>query len=155
MAAIDEASRTLFQFGRAFGRLPARDLLESRIEGSVELSAILIVQAIERAEQEGVEPTVGEIAARLGVDPSTASRLVARAETAGYLRRRASLADGRASVLALSDEGRALSAGAARYQRNVFDAATATWSDEERQEFARLFVRFADAILAALNEGRR
>jgi hypothetical protein len=43
--------------------------------------------------------------------------------------------------------GRALDAGSRRYQRAVFDQATHGWSDGEREAFARMFVRFATAIV--------
>lgn len=152
--AIDDASRSLFRLGRAFGRLPRRDLLEEGAGRIPELSAIFVVQAVEAGEAAGGEVTIGDVAARLGVDPSTASRLVAQTVEAGYLRRIPAQSDRRATALELTEEGRALGKDAARFQRAVFDAATTGWPDEERQAFARLFVRFADAIVPALNDNR-
>jgi DNA-binding MarR family transcriptional regulator len=154
LRAIEDASRSLFRLGRAFGRLPRRDLLRTPTARDVELSAIHVVQAVEAGEESGREVTIGVVAAQLGIDPSTASRLVTLAVEAGYLRRRAALRDRRAIALELTEQGRDLAEGAARFQRSVFDAATTGWPDEERQAFARLFVRFADAIVPALNDNR-
>ncbi len=152
--AIDDASRSLFRLGRAFGRLPMRDLLVAAPGRGPELSAIMVVQTVEAIAGAGREATVGMVADQLGVDPSTASRLVAQSVQAGFLHRVASQVDARARGHALTDAGRALAESAAQYQRAVFDAATVNWSDHERQEFARLFVRFSDAIVTALNEDR-
>jgi DNA-binding MarR family transcriptional regulator len=152
--AIDDASRSLFRLGRAFGRFPRRELLETSSGRGPELSAILVVQAVEAITLAGREVTVGMIADHLGVDPSTASRLVAQSVQAGFLRRVASQVDARARGHALTAAGHSLAEGAAQYQRAVFNAATASWTDHERQEFARLFVRFADAIVPALDEDR-
>lgn len=149
---LDRAGKALFRFGRVFARLPRRDLLQAPTGWDVELSAILLVQAIEAIEAEGLAATVGGLAGKLGVDPSTASRLVAQAVRAGYLRRVALQRDGRAVGLALTEAGRELGAGAARYQRAVFDAATQGWTNDERVAFARLFVRFATGVVAMMTE---
>lgn len=49
----------------------------------------------EGSDQSDPEVSVGLVAARLGIDPSRASRQVAAAIKSGYLRRVASQADGR------------------------------------------------------------
>jgi DNA-binding MarR family transcriptional regulator len=154
-SVFDEAGRALFRLGRVFARMPRRDLLDPPGLREPDLSAILLVQAVEDAEAAGEEATVGALAAKLGVDPSTASRLVAQAVRGWYLRRVARQEDGRAVVLALTDAGRDLAAGAARYQRAVFEEATGGWSPADRATFARLFVRFAGGVAAMLPGGER
>lgn len=153
-AVLDDAGKALFRLGRAFGRLPLRELLEPSNARGTELSAILVVQAVAEAERTGREVTIGGLATQLGVDPSTASRLVAQSVQAGLLRRDASQSDARARHVALSEAGRTLAEDAARFQRAVFAAATDGWSEAEREAFARMFVRFADAIVAALHAER-
>jgi DNA-binding MarR family transcriptional regulator len=138
-----------------FSRSSLHQQLAARTEHGAELSHIFVVQAVEpRPGETEPEVTVGVVAERLGVDPSTASRLVAESLRAGYLARTASPADGRRARLALTDAGRTLVADARRYQRSVFERATRDWSERERQEFARLFVEFADAVAAAVAEAR-
>lgn len=151
---IATASGALFRLGRAFGRQPARDLSRVAAGDVPDLSAILVVQAIAAAEARSEEATIGVIAAELGIDPSTASRLVAQTEARGYLARRASQRDGRASILSRSPSGEALEQAAAAFQRQVFLAATADWSEAERQAFAARFAVFAEAIITALYAAR-
>lgn len=149
---LDDAGRALFRLGRAFARMPRRELLDGP-PASTDLSAILLVQAVEDATASGADATIGAAAARLGVDPSTASRTVAEAVRAGYLGRARSQADGRAVELVLTDAGRQLGADAGRYQRAVFDAATRDWPAADRDAFARRFVEFANTIAAMLAGG--
>ncbi len=150
---LDAAARSLFRLGRVFTRMPRRELLAAPSRDTPDLSAILLVQATEDAEHDGAPATVGTLATRLGIDPSTASRLVAQAERAGYLQRTRQGSDGRVVSLELTDAGRILGGEAARYQRAVYDAVTKDWSETDRATFARLFAGFADGV-AALVAGR-
>lgn len=144
---------TLFRLGRAFSKQPLRQALAGQIGHAVELSRVLVVQAVEEGPRgPGREVTVGAVAEWLGVDPSTASRLVAEAIQDGYLARTASPADGRRARLALTTAGRALAGDARRYQRAVFEQVTRDWSARERDEFARLFIKFAAAVVEARAE---
>lgn len=147
LPVLTEAGQALFRLGRIFGKQPMSQILTERGGRSGELSRVLVVQAIEAGpDVPGRETTVGLVAERLGVDPSTASRLVAETIQAGYLSRVTSRADARRVQLALTDAGRALSEDARRYQRAVFEHVTREWSDWERHEFARLLSRFVDAV---------
>ena len=145
---LDAASRALFELGRAFNRMPRRDLTSAGSGPDADLGAILLTQTVANT-QASVEPvTIGTVAAHLALDPSTASRLVARGVERGLLHRRTSTSDGRAVALSLTDAGERLAAAAGRYQRSIFDAATADWSPSDRAIFARLFVEFATAVMA-------
>lgn len=147
---LDQASQALFNLGRLFSK-PLSPHRPAESGGrAVELSRILVVQAIEAGSTgPDREMTVGTVAARLEIDPSTASRLVAETIRDGYLARTASQTDARRVPLTLTAAGRALATDARRYQRAVFEQVTRDWSDEERREFARLFVRFAAAVADA------
>lgn len=127
-------------------RMLNRHAVAQRAMQAVELSRIFVAQAVEvGAERPDQEMTVGVVAERLDVDPSTASRLVADTVRAGYLSQSLSPSDGRRTLLALTDTGRVLLADVRQYQRDVLTQYTADWSDEERREFARLLTKFADA----------
>jgi DNA-binding MarR family transcriptional regulator len=151
-AALDAAGQALIRRGRLFGRQPIVDLLAARNGRPVELSRVLVVQVVADASSPANgdasqdEVTVGVVAARLGIDPSTASRLVAETVREGYLTRSASSIDARRTCLTLTEAGRALDASSRRFQRAVFELATDDWSAQDRLAFARLFVRFARAI---------
>jgi DNA-binding MarR family transcriptional regulator len=141
------AARALFALGRTFAHQPLRERLRESSGRAIDLSRVLVVQAVDdglSADDGGV--TVGTVAERLGIDPSTASRLVADATRDGYLARSASQHDGRRACLALTGAGRLLVEASRRFQRQVFLEATSAWPEEERTQFARLFVRFAEAI---------
>jgi len=146
-SVLDEAGQALFRLGRIFSRQPMRQRVTEHSKRALELSWILVVQAVEAgATESGEEMTVGVVAQRLDIDPSTASRLVSETIRAGYLSGAASPADARRIRLALTAAGRKLVADARRYQRATFDRITRDWSQRERDEFARLFVKFADAV---------
>ncbi|MBC8075559.1 MAG: winged helix-turn-helix transcriptional regulator [Chloroflexales bacterium] len=147
-ALLDAAGQALFQLGRVFSRHPLHRVLHEHSERPVQLSQILITQAVASVQVEsGQDTTVGAVAERLAIDPSTASRLVAETIGAGYLSRTASATDGRRSHLVLTDAGHALVAHARRYQRSVFEQVTQTWPEQEQLAFARLFIQFAHAVI--------
>ncbi|HEU5024418.1 MAG TPA: MarR family transcriptional regulator [Spirillospora sp.] len=91
------------------------------------------------------EITVGAVADRLEIDPSTASRLVGHAIDAGLVSRRPSPVDARRANLGLTDAGRRVKQVADRYRRAYYHGLMTDWTDAERAEFARLLTRFADA----------
>lgn len=140
---LAEAGQALFRLGRALGRPPARRLLPERAGGHVELSRLLLVQVLAEAPD-----TVGAVAERLGIDPSTASRLVAEAVAEGLVERGSAPQDARRVPLALTEAGQALATDAAAYQKAVFEQVTGSWPERERKAFARHFVKFAAAVVA-------
>ncbi|QXJ24087.1 winged helix-turn-helix transcriptional regulator [Actinomadura graeca] len=104
------------------------------------------------AEPGGADPcevTVGAVAERLEVDPSTASRLVGHAIDAGLVSRRPSPVDARRANLGLTEAGRRVKAVSDRFRRAYLDELMTGWTGPERAEFARLLTRFADAAARA------
>lgn len=84
----------------------------------------------------------GALAEAMYSDPSTVSRQVAQLVDRGHVERRADPTDGRASVLAVTDSGRA-AAGRIRALRNEkLGWLLADWPLQDLQEFARLMDRF-------------
>ncbi|MGW1738124.1 MarR family winged helix-turn-helix transcriptional regulator [Nocardia sp. NPDC001965] len=92
------------------------------------------------------EPTVSAIAAALAVDQPRASKLVAVAVADGLVRRMADQADGRRSVLILTEQGRDVLSQSHQRRRAAFDKAMTGWTEGERAEFARLLDRFVQAM---------
>lgn len=92
--------------------------------------------------------TVGEVAVRLGVDPSRASRQVARAVGRGVLGRHAVQDDGRKVVVRVTAAGAKLQARGSELTRSRISLAIDGWSAADRERFAVLFDRFAQAMLA-------
>lgn len=88
----------------------------------VEMSSLLVIEACARGAAQEREVTVGDVAQLADVAPSTASRLVDRAETAGLLHRIPSSISARRAALELTP------AGAALRERAV--SALTTWPAE-------------------------
>lgn len=89
------------------------------------------------------EVTVGQIADRLGIDPSRASRLSADVVERGYARRVASQSDARRICLELTEKGERLVEAVRRSKWEVFAGALAEWNEDELVIFAALLDRFS------------
>jgi DNA-binding MarR family transcriptional regulator len=130
-------------------------------ERPVQTSSLLVVHAVAQLSTDdggdGAPPsptagraedvTVGAVAERLSIDPSTASRLVGHAIDAGFVARRPSPRDARRANLQLTDAGRRLKAVADRFRRAYLAELLADWTEAERAEFAGMLTRFTEAAL--------
>ena len=143
-----QAGNALFRLVRTFSRYPMRDQLMERAAQNIDLSRILVAEAVAAASEKSErEVTVGVVAERLDIEPSTASRLVAETIGAGYLIRMPSLTDNRKIHLQLTDAGRELVTNAHKYQKEVFEYFTRDWPETERQELAQLLIKFVTSIV--------
>lgn len=150
LSQLEQAGQALFRLGRIFSKQPMREQLMGRTKQAVELSRILVSEAVAMGPEEpDQEITVGVVAERLAIDPSTASRLVAETMNAGYLVRVPSQIDSRRAALELTEAGRELVELAHHYQRTVFEQVTGDWPADERQEFARLLIKFVTSFSEA------
>ena len=89
--------------------------------------------------------SVSDLAAAIGVDQPRASRLVQAAVEAGHVRRDVDPSDARRSILVLTDAGRTALAAMLDHRRGAIERGLADFTPEEREQFARLFARFAQA----------
>ncbi|WP_448006633.1 MarR family winged helix-turn-helix transcriptional regulator [Agromyces bauzanensis] len=89
--------------------------------------------------------SVTDLAAAIGVDQPRASRLVQAAVDAGHVRRDVDPTDARRSILVITDGGRAALSSLLDHRRGAVDRALADFSPTERQQFAALLSRFAEA----------
>ncbi|GAA3968126.1 hypothetical protein GCM10023085_58200 [Actinomadura viridis] len=117
----------------------------------LQLSNLMVVHAVAALGTEGddAEVTVGAVADRLEIDPSTASRLVGHAIDAGLVSRRPSPVDARRANLGLTEAGVRVKRVADRSRRAYLDELMAGWTPAERADFARLLTRFAEAAVRA------
>lgn len=139
LAALDEALVRLRRLWTA-SRASVVDELGQRVE----MSSVLVVEACARAST--AETTVGDVAAFLDVEASTASRLVERAVRAGLVGRAPSPVDGRRSVLALTDSGRSLRARATAARLGWLGGVVDDWPAADLRSLADALGRFADAV---------
>jgi DNA-binding MarR family transcriptional regulator len=86
----------------------------------------------------------GALAELLFSDASTISRQAAALVKRGLIERRADPADGRASVLAVTDAGRELADSLRERRNTMLDAMLSHWNDDEREQLATMLRRFVD-----------
>lgn len=113
-------------------------------EGRVEISTLLVVDAIARRSDD-LGCCVGQVAESLHVAPSTASRLVERAVRAGMVLSDRSTSDPRRAVLRLTDAGSELQQHAVRFRTGRLAELMADWSTADVSTFTRLLELFAAA----------
>ncbi len=96
------------------------------------------------AQHDGLR--VGELADRVGVDDTTATRLVDRLEQLGLAERRGEEGDRRAILVGLTAEGRELVSGVAAQRQEFFADVLASLDAEERVQLVRLTEKAALAL---------
>lgn len=89
---------------------------------------------------------VGELADRIGIDETTATRLVDRLEVAGVAERRSAAEDRRVTLVGLTPAGVVLFRDVARRRQRFFCDVLAALEPDERTELVRLTAK-ASAVL--------
>lgn len=112
----------------------------------IDLPAMYVLQFV--AETPGIR--VSELADRVGLDPSTLSRLTRSLERAGYLDRNQDPRDGRAAQMRISDRGEAALRQALQWRTTMIAQAFSGWSAQERSRFVSLGTRFVSGFENAL-----
>jgi DNA-binding MarR family transcriptional regulator len=95
---------------------------------------------------------IGELADRVGVDDTTATRLVDRLEDLGVAERRSAEGDRRAILVALTPAGRELVAGVTAQRQLFFCDVLAALEPDEREQLVRLTAKAALALQARSEE---
>jgi DNA-binding MarR family transcriptional regulator len=95
---------------------------------------------------------VGELADRVGVDDTTATRIVDRLEQLGLAERRSADGDRRATVVELTAEGRELAGGVAEQRLLFFCDVLETLEPEERAQLVELTEKAALALRTRSDE---
>ncbi|RZT20026.1 DNA-binding MarR family transcriptional regulator [Kribbella sp. VKM Ac-2569] len=91
---------------------------------------------------------LSDLAGKLELDASTASRHVRSLEQLGLIRRSPDPDDGRAFRVELTEQGIEQWEASARHRMELLNAAMEGWSEEDVQTFERLMTRFADGVAA-------
>lgn len=144
--AIDAIERSLVALRRSMSRRALGRQLVDGAGGAFELRHLEVLDAVLIGLGEDSEGcTVGDVAQRLALDPSQASRAVAGAVEAGLVARVASQADGRRTVLVLTDVGQEVEARMREVRRQHARARTDGWAPEELQRFGAALARFTGA----------
>jgi DNA-binding MarR family transcriptional regulator len=88
------------------------------------------------------EVTVGAIAETMRIDPSRGSRLVADLVSRGILKRDASQADGRRSLVVRTEFGDSLLAEIRAVKRSLLAGVLEGWEADDLNRFSTLFEKF-------------
>jgi DNA-binding MarR family transcriptional regulator len=141
--ALDEA---LLEIRRLVRRPGYRRRFLDSLHTPTDVGTVRVLRAVERAGEPA--PCVGDVAERLDVDPSTASRLIDQQVTAGYLARTRSTEDRRRTTLGLTDAGRGLLADATEVRRDLLAEVTHDWQPSEVATLVALLDRLREGFLS-------
>lgn len=138
-ADIAHISEVMGRMRLLIGRRVISRTLVDNLAPSLEISHLDALRAMNRIDG---EVTVGAIADVMRLDPSRGSRLVAELVAQGLLRRDASQADGRRSIVVRTELGDQLMAEVDATKRRLLASMLDGWSEEELSTFAVLFDKF-------------
>lgn len=120
-----------------------RARLLGALGAQLSVGAIRVLRAVQRADG---DPCVADVAERLLVDPSTASRMVDQQVEAGYLRRDRHPEDRRRARLSLTAAGSELLDRATVARRELLAEATRDWDDADVALLGELLDRLCDSF---------
>jgi DNA-binding MarR family transcriptional regulator len=143
---------SLVELRRLFQRHDVAELWAAALERSrgtgrttaLDYGELRLLDAVRLSDPGGA--TVGDVARRLGIDPSRASRQVARAVGKKLLVRSAEQADGRKVVLRVTASGARLQEQGRELTRARIALALDGWTAADRSSFTALFTRFASSL---------
>jgi DNA-binding MarR family transcriptional regulator len=107
------------------------------------MAGVARLRLLETLEAASTALSVSAIADAIGVDQPRASRLVQQAVESGSARRDDDPEDARRTLIALTDEGRALVRGIRGERRNAVETALQGFDAAEREQLAALLTRLA------------
>jgi len=120
-----------------------------RLARAVELPITAANLAALRIVQRQGPVSVMDVARRLGLDQSTASRQLRPLEEHGLVQRSSDPSDRRIALLTVTDAGTGVLRRVREVQLNDFDVALSDWDPSDRHLLAELLERFRRDLLAA------
>jgi DNA-binding MarR family transcriptional regulator len=140
---LPDLDRALLELRRLVNRPGYRQRLLGPLGRRVELSTVRVLHAIDQAT---TPPSIGDVAATLAIDPSTASRLVGQRVTEGLIERSPDPDDRRRTVLRLTRTGGALLEELSASRIAMLTEVTAGWSAADVRLLEQLLHRLADGF---------
>ncbi|MGM7679382.1 MarR family winged helix-turn-helix transcriptional regulator [Microbacterium sp. A94] len=141
---VEDLDSSLAQLRRMLQHPYYRDRLLGALDDAIELGTLRVLRAVERADE--ALPAVGTIADALGIDPSTASRMVNRTVELGLLQRTPSAQDRRRMQLKLTVTGQRCLERATSERRILLGELTQHWSGDELHAFVDLMNSMLDSF---------
>ncbi|WP_256971452.1 MarR family winged helix-turn-helix transcriptional regulator [Microbacterium esteraromaticum] len=105
--------------------------------------ALAVVRMLDALAAAPEPLSVSGLAEAVGVDQPRASRLVQQGVDRGWVRREADPDDARRTRIALTDDGARMIRGMRGERRERLDQALTAFTDDERDELARLLTKLA------------
>jgi|SRR4051812_32874200 DNA-binding MarR family transcriptional regulator len=150
---LDALARDLSDSWHELGRvLASRRLLASLHGGTSPALSPTRRKALDVLARESGGVRVGELARGVGVDETTATRLVDRLAADGLVHRRRLESDRRVTVVELTAAGTELVDEIARRRRDFFRDVLRALEPDEREELVRLTARAAGALRSTTEE---
>ena len=147
-AALDAIARAFVHIRRSQTRRTFGHEAAKRSRSPVPFALVAVLDAIDEGPDEGASGVaVGDVAARLGIAPSRASRAVAEAVSAGLVERALSSSDSRRIELALTARGREVVKRAHATRRAMLGELLDDFSAKDRGELARLLSRLVERMV--------
>jgi DNA-binding MarR family transcriptional regulator len=140
---LRDLDRALLEVRRLVNRPGYRRRLLGPLGRRIELSTVRVLHAVDQAT---TSPSIGGVATTLGIDPSTASRLIDQRVTEGLLERSADPDDRRRTVLHLTATGRDLLAELATSRIGMLTEVTSDWSTADVRTLEGLLHRLVDGF---------
>lgn len=151
MAKTSLASELSRDWRELGGILSSRRLLASLSAGADARLTPTKLRALD-ALAEGGGLRVSDLAARMSVDETTATRLADRLEAMGVARRSRDAADRRATEVVLTPSGERLAAEMSKRRLEFFRDVLASLDPDERGELVRLTAKATAALRARSEE---
>jgi len=126
-AVVEDLIRSLYRLGIVHREMARHALAELGSQGFVALATVHKLGPLR----------IGDVAERLSIDVSVASRQVAALELAGYLRREPDEHDRRVRRVTVTDEGARVLALLHQRLVEAFSTAMAGWEDDEVAALSR------------------
>jgi DNA-binding MarR family transcriptional regulator len=140
LACADEVGSQLVRLVRLIERVQAQ--YHSEHADAVDRATyLLLVHLVKDGARRA-----GALADAVHSDPSTVSRQVAQLVRLGLVERVADPADGRATLLVATDEGRRVFDENRQLRNRGIASLMHEWTADDRATFARLLTRFTDAF---------
>lgn len=153
--AAGRLDHAILNVRRVMIKPPAASIPIPELGHSVDFAKVHALMSISEADG---SCTVKDVAAALGLDHSTASRLLGDAESDGLVRRHSDPSDRRRTIVQLTSKGRTVVSATSTLRCRAIDAVFADWSVEDLdtladmlQRMARTFSERAPEVLASLD----
>lgn len=134
----------LIDIASVMNRRQGDDMMIREAGISLDRALFPLLVGIERRGPIGVV----DLADRMGRDYTTVSRQVAKLESLGLIKRRASEADRRVIEATITPSGKAMTDAIDRARERIVAAMFATWDDQDVEDLVRLMRKLADAMIA-------